>query len=298
MGVLVSVIVPTYRREDELFNALSSLATQTYPNIEIVLVDDNGNFEWNEKVRVVVEKIKEKYPSVMMQCIVNSPNRGSAQTRNIGIESSKGEYITFLDDDDLYLPHKIENQILFMQKNLLDYSVTDLHLYDENEHLVDKRNRTYIEEISKDKLFEYHMKYHITGTDTMMFRREYLLDIGCFPMIDVGDEFYLMQRAIEHDGKFGYLKECEIKAYIHTGSMGLSSGYGKIQGENRLYRHKQKYFNQLNKTTVRYIKSRHHAVLAYAYLRMKRVFSFLMEAGLSFLSSPTSCVKILLNRMR
>ena len=47
---LVSVVVATYRREVELKNALESLAKQTYPNMEIVLVDDNGNDEWNSKV--------------------------------------------------------------------------------------------------------------------------------------------------------------------------------------------------------------------------------------------------------
>ena len=130
----------------------------------------------------------------------------------------------------------------------------------------------------------------------MMFRRDYILSIGGFPPINVGDEFYLMQRAIEKGGIFGYLPECDVKAYVHMGEVGLSGGQGKIEGENALYEHKKQYFDRLQPNTVKYIKARHHAVLAYAYLRMRNMGNCLKNSALGFFSSPTMFFRILLNR--
>lgn len=283
---LVSVVVATYKREVELKNALESLAKQTYPNMEIVLVDDNGNDEWNSKVSEIVDVFRNRYPKIMLEYIVNNPNQGSAKTRNIGIHSANGYYITFLDDDDIYLPDKIRKQVEFMDTNQYDYSITDLRLYNEDDKEIDKRIRFYIKETVVESLRMYHLKYHMTGTDTMMFKKEYLIQIGGFAPIDVGDEFYLMQRAIEGGGKFGYLPGCEIKAYVHTGDGGLSSGDGKIKGENALYEYKKTFFNQLEASDIRYIKMRHYAVIAYAELRRKNYGKFISNAMKSFFASP------------
>lgn len=290
---LVSVVVATYRREGELVNALESLAGQSFPNIEIVLVDDNGEAGWNKKVSDIVDAFRKRYPEILLQYIVNSPNQGSAKTRNIGIEAAKGAYITFLDDDDVYLPDKVKKQVEFMNSGEYDYSVTDLVLYNESDKEIDRRVRTYIKDTSVSALRMYHLKYHITGTDTMMFKKEYLTQIGGFAPIDVGDEFYLMQRAIEGGGKFGYLPGCEIKAYVHTGEGGLSSGEGKIKGENALYEYKKTFFDQLSVKDVRYIKMRHYAVLAFAEIRRGKFFLAFINGSVALLTDPLALLGLL-----
>ena len=296
MTPLVSIIVPTYKREFDLKKALESLALQSYTNIEIVLVDDNGNIEWNEKISYIVNEFKNNFPDINLNYIVNDPNQGSAKTRNIGIKAANGDYITFLDDDDVYLIDKVKKQIKFMLKGDYDYSITDLTLYNENDKEIDKRVRSYIKSTDTSALKAYHLKYHMTGTDTMMFKKDYLLKIGGFAPIDVGDEFYLMLRAIENGGKFGYLPGCEIKAYVHTGeNSGVSSGEKKIQGEKVLFEYKKKYFNELDSKSIRYIKMRHYAVVAFAELRRKKYFPFLKNATKSFFCAPFSCINLLLN---
>lgn len=296
MKPLVSVIVATYRRYDPLYRALLSIAKQTYSPIEIVLVNDNAESEWNQKIRSLVDKFTEEYSDISLKYIENSTNQGSAQSRNIGIRSSTGVYITFLDDDDIYLPAKIDNQVSFMQEGGFDYSITNLNLYNENEKLVDKRIRTYIHNSGKESLLEIHLKYHLTGTDTLMFKKDYIVAIGGFPLINIGDEFYLMQRAIENNGRFGYLSCCDVKAYVHTGEGGLSSGAGKINGENVLYEHKRKYFDQISRKSVKYIKARHFAVIAYAYLRMHSWGKAFKNLCLGFITSPFLFCKILVER--
>lgn len=297
MNPIVSVVVATYRRDTVLSRALESLATQTYRNFEIVLVDDNGEQSWNDKVRTIVDSFQKKNPETSIRYIVNEANLGSAQTRNEGISVSQGEYVCFLDDDDIYLPNKIKNQLIAMQKENADYSITDLALFSESEVLIQKRKREYIKDATKEQLLKYHLMYHITGTDTMMFRREYLIDIGGFSPINVGDEFYLMKKAIKNGGKFLYVPVCDVKAYIHTGEGGMSSGQGKIDGENLLFKHKQKYFEKLDAKSIRYIKMRHYAVLAFAYLRCGKYINFFFECIKSFLCSPLSFFKILFLRL-
>ena len=290
----VSVVVATYRRADELRAALDSLAGQTHQEMEIILVDDNGKAEWNQKVAFIVEEFRQTNPQIAFEYIVNSPNQGSARTRNIGIEAAAGKYVTFLDDDDVYLPEKVEKQAAFMMRGGYDYSITDLFLYSENDRLIDRRIRSYIKDTSTAALQSYHLKHHLTGTDTMMFKKEYLTQIGGFAPIDVGDEYYLMQRAIEGGGKFGYLAGCEVKAYVHTGDGGLSSGDGKILGENALFEYKKGFFDKVDAKTRRYICMRHYAVIAFAELRRKKLVAFAMNAAKAFFCSPVACVKMLL----
>lgn len=294
---LVSVIVPTYRRQDHLARALNSLVEQTYTPLEIVIVDDNGNIEWNKTVRSVLGQVFEG-KNTIVKYICNPANLGSAETRNVGIRSATGEYITFLDDDDLYLPKKIEKQITHMLAEQSDFSITDLDLFNEKNKLVERRVRSYLHSYTADKLFKYHIMYHMTGTDTMMFKKCYLQKIGGFPPIDMGDEFYLMQVAIEDGGQFSYLPGCEVKAYVHSETEGISSGKRKISGENALYEFKKLYFDRLDPSEVKYIKMRHYAVKAFALLRMKKKVSFVAAAYVSFISAPFACIGLLTDVMR
>lgn len=288
---LVSIVIATYRRNKTLRDALLSLTTQTYKKIEIILVDDNADVEWNKKVCKIVEELRNK---ININYIVNDTNLGSAATRNKGIFIAKGNYVTFLDDDDVYLPEKVEQQLLDMISSQADYGITNLLLYDENDKLIDRRIRSYIKNVDTDSLIKYHMMYHMTGTDTLMFKTKYLRKIGGFPGIDMGDEFYLMKEAILAKGKFVYSPHCYIKAYVHTGeSGGVSSGQKKIDGENALYLEKQKYFNFLDKKAIKYIRTRHYAVIAFAELRRRSYLPCISNIGRAFFVSPYESIKIL-----
>lgn len=289
----VSVVVATYRRDRELRRALDSLKAQQFKDFETIIVDDNADQDFNIKVSAVVDAFKRENPQMAVTLITNPRNMGSAETRNIGINASKGEYITFLDDDDVYLPAKIKNHLEFMEKGDYDYSVTDLDLYNESDKLIRRRARGYVKETSYEALLKYHLMYHITGTDSMMFKKDYLLKIKGFAPINVGDEFYLMLRAINEKGKFGYLPGCDIKAYIHTGECGLSSGEGKVLGENNLYEYKKSLFDKLDKKTIRYINMRHFAVLAFAQVRRKKYGQFITNSVRSFMCSPKGFMQML-----
>lgn len=293
---LVSIIIATYRRDKELLRALNSVANLSYKNFEIILVDDNDEEIWNNKVKQIVKDFSLVNNKICIKYFANHPNQGSAKTRNVGIDMATGEFICFLDDDDEYLPNRIDNQLYSMIESNADFSITDLAIYNEKGKLIEFRKRDYIKETTSEKLFQNHLMYHITGTDTLMFRKDYIIKIGKFDLIDVGDEYYLMEKAILAGGRFHYLPESHVKAYIHTGDTGLSSGKSKVQGENMLYAHKQQFFHKLDSKTVKYIRVRHYIVLAYAFYRNRQFFKMVKNCILGSLISPRVFVGILRER--
>ena len=72
----------------------------------------------------------------------------------------------------------------------------------------------------------------------------------------------------------------------------------KINGENALYEYKKTMFGSLDTKSVKYIKMRHHAVLAFAYLRMKKYIKFVKHSAYSFLNSPLGCMKLVYDTKR
>lgn len=295
MNNKVSIIIPTYKRHRDIVErAVNSALAQTYENIEIVLVDDNARVDIADFRKEIAEMCKS-INSNKIKYIVNETNKGSAGSRNEGIKHASGDYITFLDDDDVYLPEKVKNQLTAMLDSGADYSITDLDLYYTDETLAERRTRSYIKKTDPESLLKYHLLYVMAGTDTMMFKKEYLNRIGGFGGQDFGDDFLLFQKAIEANGKFCYANTSDIKAYVHKDEKGISIGKTKIDGENSIYNYKKRYFHLLNAKERRYVKMRHHAVLAYAYKRQRSFFKFIGHGVLSILTSPAASFKLLIN---
>ena len=102
---LVSVILPAYNAERFLGRALRSGLAQTYPHLEIIVVDDGSTDRTAEVIRSFTDA-RVRY--------LSQPNRGQGAARNLGIRQSAGRYLTFLDADDVYLPQKVERQVEFL----------------------------------------------------------------------------------------------------------------------------------------------------------------------------------------
>jgi glycosyltransferase involved in cell wall biosynthesis len=103
----VSVIIPTYNSAGTLVDTVKSVLDQTYPDIEIIIVDDGSTDD--------TKKVLEPYLDSI--CYIYQDNNGTCSARNAGFEASKGEYIAFLDSDDLYHSTKIEYSIGHLESN-------------------------------------------------------------------------------------------------------------------------------------------------------------------------------------
>lgn len=110
---LVSVIIPTYKRCDTLVRAIESVINQTYKNIEIIVVNDNTpNDEFSLRLYDEIKKITDE----RLIFVEQEKHINGAAARNCGIKIAKGEYLAFLDDDDYWMPQKIEHHLAAFEK--------------------------------------------------------------------------------------------------------------------------------------------------------------------------------------
>lgn len=281
----VSIIMPTYKRALDFFSrALNSLLKQTYPNIEIVVVDDSPAGEpIRREIAEYMGKVRAEHSNVIYY--QNEKNIGGALARNKGIDLASGFYITFLDDDDEYEPDKVKKQVAFMQEQDCDLSFSNLIMYNNAGEIVDMREFHDIPSFDNETLLHYHLMHHMTGTPTFMFKADKLREIGGFDDAKMGQEFYLMLKSIERGLKIRYFDDCDVIVYKHDREA-ISRGMNKINGENHLYAFKQKYFPQLNRKEIRFIRFRHYAVLVVAYLRNKMHWQAVKAGFKAFISSP------------
>ena len=104
---LVSVICPVYNCEVFVEQAVRSVIDQGYPNWELLLIDDgSSDNSWSR-----VKELEQSDKRIFAMHHLQHANRGVSASRNLGISRAKGEYLAFLDADDVWLPHKLERQI-------------------------------------------------------------------------------------------------------------------------------------------------------------------------------------------
>ena len=115
----VSVIIPTYNSEKYVAKAIESALQQTYPNVEVIVVDDASQ---DGTVEVVAG-----YCCDSVKLIVSDRNRGPSYSRNRGIEAAVGEWIALLDSDDWYAPNRIEKLLQVAHTENADFVVDDLY---------------------------------------------------------------------------------------------------------------------------------------------------------------------------
>lgn len=119
---MISVIIPTYKNRGGLSKSIDSVLMQVCEeDIEVLVIDDNAP---NTSARLQTEEIMRSYEKEPRVKYIKHPqNKNGAAARNTGIKASMGEYIAFLDDDDLFLPGKLSKQLTFLKEHKELYGV-------------------------------------------------------------------------------------------------------------------------------------------------------------------------------
>lgn len=163
MQPLVSIITPMYNSEKFILKTINSVVNQTYSNWELLLIDDGST----DNTIQIVEDFKQK--STNIKLLQNPTNLGAAKSRNKGILEAKGDYIAFLDADDLWKPNKLDLQIQFMQTHNCDVSFSSYEQIDEN----GKRLNKLVQAIPK-LTYNKYLKTNYIGNLTGMYNAKTL----------------------------------------------------------------------------------------------------------------------------
>lgn len=132
---LVSIIMPTYNCGKFIERTIDSIINQTYDNWELIVVDDCSKDD--------TEKVLKKYKKdKRINYIKLEQNSGAAVARTESMKRAKGNYMAFLDSDDLWYPEKLEKQLKFMKDNNYDFSCTAYEQIDENDNPLNKVIKT------------------------------------------------------------------------------------------------------------------------------------------------------------
>jgi glycosyltransferase involved in cell wall biosynthesis len=211
MEPLVSVIIPTYNRADYLKLALKSVLEQTYKNIEVIVVDD-GSMDNTAEVVADFNDPRIKY--------FYQKNTGlPAATRNRGLREASGEYIAFLDSDDLWLPEKLEIQVDYL-RNQPDY-----HLAYSNAWIIDETGARKglimdLELFKEGKIFKDLVKYNFIPQLTVLMKRKVFDEIKFFnedPALRAVEDYEYWLRVALRRYKIGFVKEPLAIYRAHSG---------------------------------------------------------------------------------
>lgn len=233
----VSVIIPSFNRYEYLLNAINSVKAQTYKNIEIIVINDGStqkeyfHEDLSKEAKVIHIDRKE------------TPNWGGSRpaVRNFGIKASNGDYVAFLDDDDIWLPTKLETQIAEMQKLRIGFSCTEgyfgfgvynpnqsYNLYNSEHHFKKiKKNYKRTKYFRNNKFpkiwnYEFLIRHNCVVLSSVVIKRELIDQLGGFRGLYRSEYF---KHTADHDCWLGLLQLTNL-IYIDQPFFYYDAGHG------------------------------------------------------------------------
>ena len=187
---LVSVIIPFYENLGLLKKSIKSVLQQSYNNFEIILINDNPKKNLNSALKSIFINSKK------IKIINNKINCGAGLSRNKGIKYSKGEYIAFLDSDDIWNKKKLETQIMFMKKNKILASHTSYQIVNLNGKIISTRH-------ARNLNYEDLLKSCDIGLSTVVLNKKIIKnDSKLFPDLETKEDFVLWLKITKKGVKF------------------------------------------------------------------------------------------------
>jgi glycosyltransferase involved in cell wall biosynthesis len=215
---LVSVIIPAFNSANFLVESTESALKQTYNKKEIIIIDDGSTDETRRILDPYIERGEISY--------FFKQNGGPASARNLGMKKSKGEFIAFLDADDLWEKGKLKLQIdLFRRNSTLDVI---FGIYDDGQQNIRAQGETSIFRLKDGYIFDELLTGNFIVTSTVMLRKEVIERFGLFDedkkLISVEDINLWIRLA--RKCRFGFINEILSKRRLHE--MSLTENFEKM----------------------------------------------------------------------
>ncbi|MBN1536361.1 MAG: glycosyltransferase [Anaerolineales bacterium] len=270
-GPLVSVVIPAFNGVNFLREAVESVFAQTYPNIELILVDDGSTDDTWTVIQSYGKRVRA----------IHKENGGVASALNVGILQARGSLIAWLSHDDLFFPEKIDRQVHFLEKHP-QYGVcyTDFEIINATGELLKTYRAPWYP--SKELPRHFLADMHINGSTVLMRKSCYESAGGfneCLPHTQDLD----MWLRIAEKGELGHLPEVLVKFRSHP-EQGSLNYEVQIEDEQNLFRAlfdnlgPERFFPQLERVTDPMEKiARGRCLLADELRRHRKWYRFALE---------------------
>lgn len=226
---LVSIIIPLYNAEEFILFTLESVINQSYRNKEIIVVNDGSTdnslsviSQYNNRIRIITQK-----------------NSGVSAARNNGLVNCKGDYVLFLDADDIINAKFIENKINIIGEH--DFAGSKILFYFDKDNIKDENNTSVVENLPEEILF--YKKKKVSCPSSYLFKKSFLTDNNIqfnTALSSTADREFLLQIAKKRGkGILDKSMEGALKYRIHESSM--SHNFSK-----RLVDDNAEFYKQIN----------------------------------------------------
>ena len=224
--MLVSVIIPYYKKQKFIKKTIHSVLNQTFRNFEIIIVNDEPG-KFSEKILTGFKK-KDK----RIKIISNHKNIGAGLSRNKAIKISKGKYIAFIDSDDLWKKNKLKSQINVMEK--FNYDITHSAYY-----IINENNKKLAIRKSRNLNYNDLIKSCDIGLSTVMIKRNLLRNNKLFSNYSTKEDYYLWLKLSKSGHIFYYINQ-PLSYWRKTKDSLSSYTSQKIIDSFKLYNHFEK----------------------------------------------------------
>lgn len=283
---LVSVVIPTYKRADKLFRAIDSVLSQSYSNLELLLVNDNNP---DDEFTVELKKGIQKYIDDSRFHYIEQPMHiNGAVARNVGIRNGKGEYIAFLDDDDWWEKDKIEVQVRELSQLSNEWGGVSCRIRRyKGDKLIEEQPMYKDGYVYKDVL----MLLSDFETGSLLLRHDCLDDTGYF------DESLLRHQDLQLLVCFSFkYKLKQIDAFLHCRDVGDTTNRPNvdkiISAKKAFFQSIQPIFVSLSNCEKRQVRLLHKAEIGYVRIKNKDYFRGAVDL-LALITSPKAfCCEI------
>lgn len=208
-NIKVSVITPVHNDERFIAETLNSILNQTHQNIEVIVVDDNSS---DSTIKII-----EGYDDSRIKLFKNNKNLGAAFSRNLAISKATGDYIAFLDGDDIWKVNKLEIQLKHMIERNYAFSYSNYEIIDDNGNSL-KKIVSGPKRISHKKF----LKMCYIGCLTAMYRRDVYPDLS-IPVSILKRNDYALWLKLSERAPCYLINEC-LASYRKRTSNSISSG--------------------------------------------------------------------------